>query len=283
MFYKMKVIKYLTYVLALSLMFSCDKHEILFNTTDVDDTMAEFQLHYFEPINNEASYYIDSVFVNDVLYSSVHGSGQLVPYNGVPGGAVGRFFAVKAGDVNFKFYRGGDVVYNQTVALKSGKQNVFVHNMSKAPVVLDNQYPYNDLSAATGRLETWETDSIAGIKFFNFLYEDGITPYSGKLQYQYTDARTKEWKNLGEPVGFGEATDRVKFIIVKDDKNSAGSCRFNYRILNDKGEVLECTNGSGMVEFTYNFTPSIGRSYMHILGGTRTEYPIASMSVWTSL
>ena len=114
----MKILKYLTYSLALILMVaSCEKHEILFPTTPVDKNDAMFQLHYFEPINNVAANYIDSVFVNDVIYSSVDGSGQLLPYNGVPGGSAARFFTVKSGEVNLKFYRKGNIVYNQNVSL----------------------------------------------------------------------------------------------------------------------------------------------------------------------
>ena len=91
----MKILKYLTYSLALMLLLaSCDKHEMKFVDNKVVTDMAEFQLHYFEPIANTAANYIDSVFVNGVLYSSVNGSGQLVPYNGVPGGGIGKFFTV---------------------------------------------------------------------------------------------------------------------------------------------------------------------------------------------
>ncbi|MCL1973640.1 MAG: hypothetical protein FWG54_02350, partial [Bacteroidetes bacterium] len=82
----MKKITYLFALMSLMLFVSCTKHEILFETVPVGDK-AEFQLHYFEPITGVAANYIDSVFVNGTLYSSVLGSGQLIPYNGVPGGA----------------------------------------------------------------------------------------------------------------------------------------------------------------------------------------------------
>ena len=124
----MKILKYLTYSLALMLLLaSCDKHEMKFVDNKVVTDMAEFQLHDFEPIANTAANYIDSVFVNGVLYSSVNGSGQLLPYNGVPGGGVGKFFTVEPGQVNFKFYRKGNIVYDQNVNLTKGKQNVIVH------------------------------------------------------------------------------------------------------------------------------------------------------------
>ena len=156
----MKFFKYLTYSLALMLMLvSCDKHEMKFvDNYEVVD-MAEFQLHYFEPIANTATYYIDSVFVNGVLYSSVNGSGQLLPYNGVPGGGVGKFFSVNPGDVNFKFYRKGNIVYDQNVTLTKGKQNVIVHDMNMAPIVIDNGYPYQH-SSGTPNVATWNTDSL---------------------------------------------------------------------------------------------------------------------------
>lgn len=280
----MKVIKYIACILALSLMFSCKKHEIMYNTKDVDTNMAEFQLHYFEPVYNVAANYIDSVFVNDLLYSSVNGSGQLLPYNGVPGGDVGRFFAVNAGAVNFKFYRKGDVIYNETVTLNAGKQNVFVHNLSQAPVVIDNQYPYNDLTHATGTAATWDTDSIATVKFCNFLYEDAATPYKGKIQCQYKDVRTNKWTNLGNPVGFGEATDRITIKVVKSVFNSSGYCKVNFRLLDESGRALEVMDNSGHIaSIGYIIDVHIGRAYMYILCGIRTAKPVSSIKVWTSL
>lgn len=282
------MIKYLTYILALVLVISCDKHEILYDTTPIDANTAEFQLHYFEPINNAAAYYIDSVYVNNTLYSSVRGSGQLLPYNGVPGGATGRFFAVKSGDVNFKFFRnGGKVVYDQTVRLNPGKQNVFVHDLTKAPVVLDNQFPYNVINTS-GAPVVWGTDSIASVKFYNFLYEDATTPYSGKIQYQWRDPRSTSaepvWHNLGEPVGFGEATDRTVIKVVKSVYNSSGYCRIDYRILDENGEILKVMNSSNrMVNYSDYWNAYIGRSYMHIFSGIRTAKPVSAVRVWTSL
>ncbi len=282
----MKILKHLTYSLALILMIaSCDKHEILFNTDPVADTDAEFQLHYFEPITNNADHYIDSVFVNDVLYSSVEGSGQLLPYNGVPGGATGRFFAVKSGDVNFKLYRKGDLIYNQNVKLSPGKQNVIVHNLEKAPVVVDNGFPYWNTSSSSATPETFDTDSVASVMFINMLYEDATTPYQGKIQYQYQHARTKEWTNLGEPVGFGEATKRVTIRVVKTTFNSSGYCRVDYRMLDENGNILKVanSNATSMKNYSDYWNAYIGRSYMHIFGGIRTAKPVCGVKQWISL
>lgn len=240
-------------------------------------------MHYFEPINNEAKYYIDSVYINNTLYSSVKGSGQLLPYNGVPGGATGRFFSVKAGETNIKFYRKDKIVYDINTTLISGKQNIFVHDLTKAPIIIDNEYPYKNGLLAEN-IGTWNTDSIAFIKFYNFLYEKEGQPYPGKLQYQYQDVRSKEWKNIGQPVAFGQASERTTIKIVKSIHNSSGYCRIDYRILDENGTVLKVMNSSNrMVDYSDWWNGYIGRAYMHIFKGIRTQKPICSVSVWTSL
>ena len=279
----MKKIIYIFSIISLMLFASCDKHQIIYDTVPIGDK-AEFQLHYFAPVTSVAANYIDSVFVNGILYSSVSGSGQLVPYNGVPGGATGRFFAVEAGPVHFQFWRGPNVVYDKTITLKTGKQNLFVYDLTKDPVWFDNGFPYNDTKNAHGNASTWNTDSLETVAFYNFLYEDASTPYPGKIQYQYQDKRTLEWKNVGRAVGFGEATEREKIVVVKDVFNSQGSTRIDYRMLDENGEVLRLMNTAGaMVNYSDYWTGNIGRAYMHIFGGIRTAAPVASIRQWTSL
>ena len=232
----MKILKYLTYSLALlAMVASCDKHEILYDTEEA--AAAEYQLHYFEPITNTSTNYIDSVYVNNKLLCGIDGGANLATYNGIPGGSTGRFFSVQSGEVNFKFYRKDQVVYDKTCTLNPGKQNVIVHDMNLAPIVLDNQFPYPHTSEWTpGSIYT--TDSISSIKFINLLYEAPGQPYDGALQYQWKHPRTKEWINLGTPVRFGEATNREIITIVKEVYNSSGYCRIDYRILDENGDVV---------------------------------------------
>jgi len=278
----MKIIKYTFPILALLLFVSCQKNVLLFNTTPVDATDAEFQFHYFEPITNVAANYIDSLFVNGVLYSSVNGSGQLLPYNGVPGGDAGRFFSVKSGNVHFQLYRGANIVYDRTVSLSPGKQNIFVYDLSKDPVIFDNGFPYKPQSYQ-GNASTWGTDSICLIAFYNFLYEDANTPYPGKIQYQYQHKRTGEWTNMGPAVGFGEATPRMPIIVVKEVALSASYCRVDYRIVDENGNVLQVMNtAGGMVNYSDYWTAYVGRVYMHLFGGVRTAAPVPSVRQWTS-
>lgn len=280
----MKFVKYITFALALIFAISCTKHQIEYKTEVLSKDMAEFQLHYFEPITNTAANYVDSVFVNDILYSSVNGSGQLATYNGVPGGTMGSFFSIKAGTVNIKFFRKDKLIYDQNTTLVPGKQNVFVHNLKDVPVVIDNLYPYIPKGVAMGTPATHDTDSVTYIRFYNFLYEDATTPYAGKIQYQYQDVRTKEWVNLGAAVGFGEATERVAVKVVKTTHNSSGSCRVDYRMLDESGAILQVANSSGrMVNYSDYWTAYIGRAYMHIYAGVRTKAPVSSVRQWRSL
>jgi hypothetical protein len=279
----MKILKYLTCSLALlAMVTSCDKHEILYDTEPAK--AAEFQLHYFEPITNTSTNYIDSVYVNDKLLSGIDGGGNLATYNGIPGGSTGRFFTVEPGDVNFKFYRKGAIVYDQNITLTAGKQNVIVHDLNKPGIVLDNGYPYQHVSG-TATAATWNTDSLATIKFVNLIYETEGQPYEGKLQYQWQNPRTKEWENLGNPVGFGEATDRCPILIVKSVFNSSGYCRIDYRILDENGETFQHWNSSGkMTNYSDYWNGYIGRSYMHFLSGIRQHKSNrVAVKQWTSL
>ncbi|MEG2781039.1 MAG: hypothetical protein RR919_09550, partial [Bacteroidales bacterium] len=151
------------------------------------------------------------------------------------------------------------------------------------PIVIENEYPYKS-NIATGTPKTWETDSVALVKFYNFLYETPTEPYAGKLQYQYKDARSGEWTNLGKLVGFGEATERVTIKVVKTINNSSGFCRIYYRILDEQGNILKVMNSSSkMVNYGDWWNTYIGRAYMHIYKGIRIAKPISSVSVWTSL
>ena len=267
----------------LILMSSCKKHDLKFEMKPVDENAAEVQIHYMEPVTAAAANYIDSVYINDVLVSSANGSGSLATYNGVPCGAVGRFFVAKVGTNNIKFMRKGAVVYNQDVTLAAGKQNVIVHNLNQAPIVIDNEFPYwNRTAPATGA--NWNSDSVCKIMFINLLYETPTTPYPGTLQYQgVRQGENGVYFNVGGPVAFGQTTGRVEVILHKSVFNSSGYQRIDYRILNENGEIMQKWNGSKMVNYTDYWNGYIGRVYMHFFRGVRTANPQCNVSQWTSL
>lgn len=288
-FKTMKVVKYLAAALVLVSLVSCQKHVLKYNTEPLGDKDAEFQLHYFEPVpRSGTAYYIDSVFVNDVLYSSVNGSGQLQQYNGVPGGSAGRFFACKSGNAKFTFWRKGAVVYEQQVTLNKGKQNVFVIDLTKAPVVIENGYPYKKDWYGKPTAATWGTDSVQTVRFFNFMYESAGVPCPGKLKYQWRNGEdvdaegNKIWHDVGGYVGFGEASERVPMIVHKTTYNSSGSDTIYYRILDEDGNPIYYTNTNGkLVEYSDYWTAYIGRSVSHIWAGIRTsKNPYAYVTQW---
>ena len=58
---------------ALLMLVACKKHDQFagYKMHAVPDDYAEIQLHYFEPVLNNSTNYIDSVFLNKILRSSI--------------------------------------------------------------------------------------------------------------------------------------------------------------------------------------------------------------------
>ena len=276
----MKAFKYLAIVLVAVIGLSaCEKHELTHPYDEVGDRTALFQIFYYAPVVNSSANYIDSVYVNDVLYSSVAGSGQLATYNGIPGGAVGRFFSTAPGDIRLRFMKGGANVLEKVVTVQKGQQGIFVYDLNENPKVL----PLTEYGK--GRPEPtpaeWDTDSVCYVRFINFLYEDKTTPYAGRLQYQWMrHDEDMEWQNVGEPVAFGEATEFEMITVHKDTYNSGGSQRVDYRIIDETGAVLQVLSGSRMVSYSDWWTGTIGRAHTHTFSGVRTAAPTCAVRVW---
>jgi hypothetical protein len=160
----MKILNNLVWVLLAACAFSCEKNEIKYDAAPISGT-AEFQLAYVVPVTAVAANNITRVEINGRLYSN--NTAPLLTYNGIPSGAVSSFYTVEPGIVNIKMYQGVDgttLVYDQSTTLVEGKQNIFVHDFSQPPVVIDNGYPYE-------KSVTLDTDSVSYVKFYNFLYE----------------------------------------------------------------------------------------------------------------
>jgi hypothetical protein len=281
----MKIIKYLSLVLAVALTVSCEKNVIEYNTTPLTN-MAEFQLHYMVPVVTSTANNITRVEANGKLVSN--SKATLSTYNAIPSGAVGRFYAVNPGNVNLKMYMTGKVtvdslVYDQSVTLTEGKQNVFVHAFDKVPVTFDNGFPY------VAR-ETVTTDSTAWVKFYNFLYETAGVPKTKRIQYQYVDSRSGARVNIGAPVAFGEATDWIPITVVKSVEVSAGSRLITFRMqeVDDNGTVIGDLQVMGTTgtyaAYTATATLFIGRRYHHTMAGFRAvKSPNSSVRIFTAL
>ena len=272
---------------------SCEKHEVEYDTTPIGE-VAEFQLHYYVPVNAVVANNITKVEINDQLLSN--NTAILTTYSAIPGGTVGRFYATKVGENNIKLYQGtGDnqkVIYNQTCNLTKGKQNVFVYDFTKPPIVFDNEYPY----VAN---VTKDTDPTAWIKFYNFLFEKEGVPTTLKLQYQYQyileyDANGKaisrsEWINIGKPVAFGETTGWQSVTVIKSVSISAGYAQLDYKIKmidasgKDIGDLQVLNASNKLVNYSDYWNAYIGRRYHHVLSGMRTAKPISAVRQFTAL
>ena len=281
----MKILKYLSLVLAVAFIASCEEHEITYDSVLIKD-MAEFQLHYMNPVTSVAANNITRVDVNGTMVANV--KAPLNTYNAIPSGAVGRFYAVNPGNVNLKLYLTGKVnvdslVYEQNVTLNPAKQNIFVHAFDKPPVVFDNGYPYPKNTAEF-------TDSAAWVKFYNFMYETAGVPTTKKIQYQYVDIRTNTPVNIGQPVGFGESTGWQQVKVIKTDIVSSGSQTITFKMkeADASGNIvgdLQTMNTSGTyVVYSGTATLFIGRAYHMVMAGFRAvKSPNSSVRTFTAL
>jgi len=260
---------------------SCDKNEVEYNTESISD-MAEFQLHYFVPVTATTTNNIYKVVVDGDTIANK--TAPLTTYNAIPNGSVGRFYTVKPGKINIKLYMSAalTLVYDKDVTLNVGKQNIFVYDFNKDPIIFDNGYPYQ------ANL-TENTDSTCYVKFYNFLYETTGATSTLKLQYQYADPRTGALVNIGKPVSFGETTGWQPVKIVKSLFNSSGYCNISYKIkvVNADGSIgddlMLWNSNKKYVAYTATVSEYIGRRYHHILGGMRSALPIASTRQFTAL
>lgn len=274
---------------------ACEKHVVEYDSRDLPNDVAEFQLHYFVPVVTGAANNITKVEVNNQLYAN--NTTPLAPYNALPSGGIGLFFTAPSGVTNIKLYKGAnqDLVYDQNVTLQPGKQNVFVYDFEKPPVAINNGYPYE-------KIITDSTGTFAWVKFYNFLFETAGVTTPLKLQYQYqynmdpgpltTHTNQKsDWINAGNPVSFGEATDWVQIPVIKhaDRDVTAGTERIDYRIrvIGENGEdlgPLQVRNSAGnMVDYADFWNATIGRRMHHIFGGYRAATPISSVRQFYAL
>lgn len=281
----MKKNKYIGLALAAVVLISCEKHEIQYDAEQAG-AVAEFQLHYMNPVNAVAANNINKVEINGKMIAN--SKAPLTTYNAIPKGSVGRFYTVTPGNVNIKLYyttkllpASDSLVYDQNVTLTQKKQNVFVHDFNKPPVVFDNLYPYV-------RRQTVTTDSITWVRFYNFLYETAGVPTTLKLQYQYVSHRTSQPVNIGSPVAFGESTGWEPVLLLKSSL-LVNDRRIDYKIkvVDDNGNVvgdLQIKNSSGKyVAYSDYWTGTLGRFVHHTLSGMRDASPACAVRLFTAL
>ncbi|MDR3350802.1 MAG: hypothetical protein LBN98_04050 [Prevotellaceae bacterium] len=259
----MKQIKYINLLLLIMFFASCEKHVVDYDTYTLTENTAEYQLHYFVPVPSAAANNIYKVEVNDDVVTT--NAATLVTYNAIPSGGVGRFATVAPGTVNIKLYQLTNPslpysdanltkVYDQNTQLQGGKkQNIFVYDFTQPPIVFDNGYPY------ISDRRPYDTDTIAYVKFYNFMFETTDVPTTMKLQYQYQyilhplytledaqkgvipegkkvgdatgDTKRSAWLNIGNPLAFGETTGWQEVVVKKTSYIAQGSATIYYRIV----------------------------------------------------
>lgn len=287
-------------------MTSCNETDIDFNAIPVSE-MAEYQISHYAPVTKDASNNIYKIELDGKLVSN--NTNVLAYYNTSPGGGVGRFFVSNPGKVNLKLYQGTELnlVYDQDIILKKGKQNIIVHDYNTPPVILDRDFegPYPlDPSEAV-----FDTDTIGYVRFINLMYETDNQPTTMKLQYQYQytlhplytyadrdagkipegmsvgdatgDTTKSPWLNLGEPVGFGESTGFHLVPVKKSTQVAQGAARIDYRIvvsaadggipgntvIDDIDWQLRVNSGA----YTDYWNLTVGRYATHYFAGYRTK------------
>lgn len=287
----MKTVKYiLAVVAAVFALGSCEKHVITFDYESVKDLgkTAQFSITYVEPLSVESKNAIHLIELNDVQLTSAEGGSSLAVNATLPSG--GRFFVAKPGENTLKFYRIADgvktLVYEKVINLEANKKtDLFVYSLSSDPILIDNEYPYT-VNPEKATPLTYATDSLATIRFYNFAFKgNASTPYPGKIQYQWCHDKSVgstgrggvdgNWVNLGEPVGFGEATDRVPVVVWKETVISAGS-----EVLWFRG--IDPVTGAVVLDTDW-WTTSIGSVVNHILRGVSGGNPKAAVSTFRNL
>jgi hypothetical protein len=286
----MKILNNLVWVLLAACLFSCEENEVKYDTTPISGT-AEFQLHYIVPVTSVPANNITRVEINGRVYAN--STAPLNTYNAVPNGTASAFYTVEPGTVNIKLYQGvggTTLVYDQDATLVAGKQNVFVHNFTAPPVVIDNGYPYE-------KSVSLDTDTISHVKFYNFLYETAGVPTTLRLQYQYIYTRSyfnekferiilnKDTLDVGPPVAFGESTGWQPVKVFKETYNNVATANLNYllQVVDANGNIvgrLQVRNNAGAMQpyAAPNITAtSVGRNVHHIFAGIRTAAPNSSV------
>jgi len=281
----MKIIRYILGTFVVFAAISCEKNVVTYDAAPANG-LAEFQLHYFVPLVVNDTNYVYKIELDANVYENgatntagVYSPSSMIPtYNAVPGVSTGRFYTTTVGAHNLKMYvsKNFKPLYSQNVTLQEGKQNVFVYDFSKPPIVFNNNAPYPT--------ETTEyTDSSAWVRFYNFMFETGTTPTTLKLQYQYRYVRnvatkdTSGWINLGSPLAFGQSTGWERIPVIKTTEISQGSASVYYRIRmigndgSDQGSLQIINSSSKFVDYSDFWTETIGRVYHHVLSGWRAD------------
>jgi hypothetical protein len=279
MFMRIKLI--LAPLIAVFLMYACQKNEITFGTTPVDLTnSAEVRFIYDLPVVSSTSVNITRLKYNDKMVSEVSTSpGGIIP------NSAAKYHVVPQGTVKVDAFIGStrDIIqYSNTFAVGKGKYSVFVYNQFDSPVVLHEAdvFPQSD---------PW-ADTLAFVRFVNLLCRaDGVTPY-GTLTLKGrrgagTSANPFSFYTIAT-CNFKEASAPVPFKLLKSGTVWSGTeTGLSFVLYDSAGNPFKyypSSTGALTDWSSTGFSLGKGRNYIfHLNGKTGTNYATQAIRLGT--
>jgi hypothetical protein len=168
----MKKILSIFSVLSLVFLFSCEKNEITYGTTDLDvNKFAQIKFVYDLPQPSSSAQNITRLMYNDQIYSEIG-----TPLGSVLPNSIAKFHVLPIGSNKVDAFKGSakdQLVYTSNFNVEKGVWHAFIYNENQPPLMVKEPDTYQ-----TGH--PW-ADTVAYIKFVNLFHKsDGVTPY-GRL------------------------------------------------------------------------------------------------------
>jgi hypothetical protein len=265
----MKRLILLLSIITLFIVYSCEKHELAYDSSNLDLTKsAQVRIVYDLPVTGTA-FSITRLKLNDQLYSEVSTVvGSIFP------NSVAKYFVVPAGQVKVETFTGAtkDVLqYSNNCTVEAGKKySVYIYDLTQAPLVVQDAdvFPVVD---------PW-ADTVCHIQFVNLLFKPDGTPY-GKLflkgrrgagttasPYVYADVAQCDFK---------QASALIKYPL-KGTSTAGTESSMTFVLYNENGSAFQFYPSSTGALTTYTatgFSLTKGRNYIfHLNGKTAVKY-----------
>ena len=275
--------KYL-YIFLLVAAVACSKSESSPEDVNPDVNLqdaVEFQISYMEPVSNVIQNYISSISINGNLLESQYDYSNYIlqTYSTLPSWAYNSNltpkYTSKAGDINLKFIRSGQTVYDKTFNLKAGFYSIIVYDLEKLPLIIPQKSPFE---ASTWNFTDFKkgVDSVFAGMFVNLLYDGGGVPFSGKAKLQYRPYGAEKWSDASSIISFGQYSpfyvmhfDDNGYLVTPSDDDGVYSMyqRIDYRLVDEDGKVLKRVMNRRPSDFTDYYQCRIGRAYLFFASG----------------
>jgi hypothetical protein len=267
--------------LAVIILASCEKNEIVYPSTDIDlSKSAEVRLIYDLPLVSTTTLNITRLKYNDQLVSEVS-----TPLGSIFPNSAAKYHVVPQGTVKVDAFIGAtkDVLqYSKTFTVGSGKYSVFIYDQNATPYVIQDVdvFPKGD---------PW-ADTTAYIQFVNLLFKaDGITPY-GSLTLKGrrgagTTASPYVYINIAT-CNFKEASQLVPYKLVKSGAVWSGTeTGLVYVIYDSAGNLLKhypSSTGALTDWSATGYSLGKGRNYIfHMNGKVGSNYATQAIRLST--